>query len=138
MRWADGRSRRWRSPRFPKDADRSVLATIFKGGLDKLAEAGVALLGGHTVQDTEIKFGYAVTGEVRTAAGLVKCRCAARRRAVPDEGARDRDHFDRAQVRARTSGADGGRRSRSMTTLNRPRPRRCSGCLPVPCTPAPT
>ncbi len=52
---------------FPKDADRSVLATIFKGGLDKLAEAGTALLGGHTVQDTEIKFGYAVTGEVRTA-----------------------------------------------------------------------
>ena len=52
---------------FPKDADRSVLATIFKGGLDKLREAGVALLGGHTVQDAEIKFGYAVTGEVLTA-----------------------------------------------------------------------
>jgi len=51
---------------FPKDADRSVLATIFQGGLDKLTEAGVALLGGHTVQDTEIKFGYAVTGEVLT------------------------------------------------------------------------
>ena len=52
---------------FPKDADTSVLATIFKGGLDKLTEAGVALLGGHTVQDSEIKFGYAVTGEVLTA-----------------------------------------------------------------------
>jgi len=51
---------------FPKDADRSVLATIFKGGLSKLAEAGVALLGGHTVQDAEIKFGYAVTGDVTT------------------------------------------------------------------------
>jgi selenide, water dikinase len=53
---------------FPKDADRSVLSTIFKGGLDKLTEAGVALLGGHTVQDTEIKFGYAITGEVLTSA----------------------------------------------------------------------
>jgi selenide,water dikinase len=52
---------------FPKDADRSILSTIFRGGLAKLAEAGVALLGGHTVQDTEIKFGYAVTGEVLTA-----------------------------------------------------------------------
>ena len=52
---------------FPKDADGSVLATIFKGGLDKLTEAGVALLGGHTVQDTEIKFGYAITGDVLTA-----------------------------------------------------------------------
>ena len=49
---------------FPKDADRSLLPLIFSGGLDKLREAGVALLGGHTVQDQEIKFGYAVTGEV--------------------------------------------------------------------------
>jgi selenide,water dikinase len=49
---------------FPNDADRDVLAQIFKGGLQTLAEAGVALLGGHTVQDPEIKFGYAVTGEV--------------------------------------------------------------------------
>ncbi|HET7219820.1 MAG TPA: selenide, water dikinase SelD, partial [Vicinamibacterales bacterium] len=53
---------------FPKDADRAILAGIFKGGLAKLREAGVALLGGHTVQDSEIKFGYAVTGEVRTSA----------------------------------------------------------------------
>jgi selenide,water dikinase len=49
---------------FPKDADRAVLAEIFAGGLQGLREAGVALLGGHTVQDQEIKFGYAVTGEV--------------------------------------------------------------------------
>ncbi len=49
---------------FPKDAERSILATIFKGGLERLNAAGVALLGGHTVQDTEIKFGYAVTGMV--------------------------------------------------------------------------
>jgi selenide,water dikinase len=49
---------------FPKDGDAATLRAIFAGGLDKLAEAGVALLGGHTVQDQEIKFGYAVTGEV--------------------------------------------------------------------------
>ncbi len=49
---------------FPKDLDRAVLREIFSGGLDKLREAGVALLGGHTVQDAEVKFGYAVTGEV--------------------------------------------------------------------------
>jgi selenide, water dikinase len=49
---------------FPKDADRSILKSIFEGGLSMLREAGVALLGGHTVQDSEIKFGYAVTGEV--------------------------------------------------------------------------
>jgi selenide, water dikinase len=49
---------------FPKEADRAILTAIFAGGLDKLREAGAALLGGHSVQDTEIKFGYAVTGEV--------------------------------------------------------------------------
>jgi selenide,water dikinase len=49
---------------FPKDAERTILQQIFAGGLDKLREAGVALLGGHTVQDSEIKFGYAITGEV--------------------------------------------------------------------------
>src|SRR5881397_3909322 len=41
---------------FPSDVDRAVLKQIFAGGLAKLREAGVVLLGGHTVQDTEIKF----------------------------------------------------------------------------------
>ena len=50
---------------FPKTGlDRSVIGDIFRGGFDKLREAGVALLGGHTVQDDEMKFGYAVTGAV--------------------------------------------------------------------------
>jgi selenide,water dikinase len=44
------------------------IRAIFTGGHDTLAEAGVALLGGHTVQDTEVKFGYAVTGIVRPGA----------------------------------------------------------------------
>jgi selenide,water dikinase len=49
---------------FPKEAERDILRSIFAGGLDKLREAEVVLLGGHTVQDAEIKFGYAVTGEI--------------------------------------------------------------------------
>ena len=50
---------------LPKDGpDRETIAAIFRGGLDKLREAGVALLGGHTVADQEIKFGYAITGEI--------------------------------------------------------------------------
>ena len=49
---------------FPKELDVEILARIFSGGLDTLRIAGVSLLGGHTVQDQEIKFGYAVTGEV--------------------------------------------------------------------------
>jgi selenide,water dikinase len=50
---------------FPaKDFDPSVVKAIFAGGLSVLQASGVALLGGHTVQDAEVKFGYAVTGLV--------------------------------------------------------------------------
>jgi selenide,water dikinase len=50
---------------FPQDGlHTDDIAQIFKGGFDKLREAGVAILGGHTVQDREIKFGYSVTGAV--------------------------------------------------------------------------
>ena len=45
-------------------------AAIFRGGARKLKEAGCALLGGHTVRDPEIKFGYAITGIVEEAALL--------------------------------------------------------------------
>jgi selenide,water dikinase len=44
-----------------------VVRAIFRGGLATLSEAGVSLLGGHTVTDPEVKFGYAVTGEVDSA-----------------------------------------------------------------------
>ncbi len=40
----------------------SVLTRILQGALDKAAEAGVSVIGGHTVDDTEPKFGLAVTG----------------------------------------------------------------------------
>jgi len=41
-----------------------AIGAIFRGGHDALREAGVALLGGHTVSDPEIKFGYAITGAI--------------------------------------------------------------------------
>jgi len=53
---------------FPADCPRNIVGAVFKGGLQKLQEAGVALLGGHTVQASEIKFGYSVTGEVMPSA----------------------------------------------------------------------
>ena len=50
---------------FPQDTlEPGVIKDIFRGGFDKLREAGVSLLGGHTVRDPEIKFGYAVTGSI--------------------------------------------------------------------------
>jgi selenide,water dikinase len=42
----------------------SVLEEVLRGGIDKINEAGVALLGGHSVDDDELKYGLAVTGTV--------------------------------------------------------------------------
>ena len=48
---------------FPiKDMDIAVLRQIIQGGLDKMKEAGVVLVGGHSVEDKELKYGLSVTG----------------------------------------------------------------------------
>lgn len=48
---------------FPeRDFPLEWAAAIVRGGHDKLREAGCVLLGGHTIRDPEIKFGYAITG----------------------------------------------------------------------------
>ena len=50
---------------FPSgDMDISILKEILRGGLDKIQEAGAALMGGHSVNDPEMKYGLAVTGVV--------------------------------------------------------------------------
>jgi selenide,water dikinase len=43
-----------------------VLSRILEGGAQKITEAGAALVGGHSVEDTEPKYGLAVVGEVHT------------------------------------------------------------------------
>jgi selenide,water dikinase len=47
---------------FPEKGDLAILERILAGGLSKMMEAGCAVIGGHSVRDPEIKFGYAVTG----------------------------------------------------------------------------
>jgi len=50
---------------FPsKTLDISVLRDILRGGIDKMREAGVVLVGGHSVEDPELKYGLSVTGTV--------------------------------------------------------------------------
>jgi len=49
---------------WPGSGDLQTLEQILKGGADKIHEAGCVILGGHSVNDPEIKFGYAVTGTV--------------------------------------------------------------------------
>jgi len=49
---------------WPKDLDLDFLAEVLRGGADKALEAGVSIVGGHTVEDPEPKYGMAVTGIV--------------------------------------------------------------------------
>ena len=50
---------------FPvKKMNIAVLHEILRGGLDKMREAGVVLLGGHSVDDNELKYGLSVTGTI--------------------------------------------------------------------------
>jgi selenide,water dikinase len=50
---------------FPETGlDESVLTEIFAGGTEKAAEAGIAVIGGHTVKDPEPKYGLSVVGTV--------------------------------------------------------------------------
>ena len=49
---------------YPGKGDLDVLRAILTGGAEKMQEAGCVILGGHSVNDSEIKFGYSVTGTV--------------------------------------------------------------------------
>jgi selenide,water dikinase len=49
---------------FPQDADLAILQQIMCGGLAKMSEAECTVVGGHSVRDAEMKFGYAVTGRI--------------------------------------------------------------------------
>lgn len=56
-----------------------VIAAILQGGLDKIHEGGASVVGGHSIRDPELKFGYSVTG------------VAQRRKLLLNSGARKRD-----------------------------------------------
>jgi len=65
---------------FPIESmDISVLKDILRGGIDKMAEAKVTLVGGHSINDTELKYGLSVTGTVHP------------KYLVTNAGARERD-----------------------------------------------
>ena len=49
---------------WPGSDDLDDLEAILKGGAAKIHEAGCVVLGGHSVNDPEIKFGYAITGTI--------------------------------------------------------------------------
>jgi selenide,water dikinase len=49
---------------FPRDFDKAIITEVFRGGAEKVAEAGGVIAGGHTVVDPEPKYGLCVTGRV--------------------------------------------------------------------------
>lgn len=49
---------------WPQDLDTDLLAQVLEGGADKAEEAGASVVGGHTIEDQEPKYGMAVTGMV--------------------------------------------------------------------------
>ena len=61
---------------YPAKDDLADLEQILRGGAEKMREAECSILGGHSIADDEIKFGYAVTGTVHPA--RVKANAAAR------------------------------------------------------------
>jgi selenide,water dikinase len=103
---------------YPAKGDLQDLAEILKGGAEKMHEADCAIVGGHSVADDEIKFGYAVTGIVHPA------------RVKPNAGARAGDALvftkrlgtgviSTALKRGMARDADVTASIASMVTLNR-------------------
>jgi selenide,water dikinase len=95
-----------------------VLQAILEGGQAKIREAGARVLGGHTVRDSELKFGYAITGVVK------------RRQLLTNAGARAGDRLvltkplgtgilSTALKQGRLEAPLVRRLTRSMTALNR-------------------
>src|SRR5256885_12184917 len=62
---------------WPGDAPLAQLERVFQGAIDKAAEAGGAIAGGHTVIDREPKYGLAVTGRVHPERMLLKSKLRA-------------------------------------------------------------
>jgi selenide, water dikinase len=60
---------------WPAGNELDDLEAILKGGASKIHEAGAVVVGGHSVNDPEIKFGYAVTGVIHP--DRIKTNCAA-------------------------------------------------------------
>src|SRR5213596_3262005 len=57
---------------FPRELPKEIIAAVFRGGADKVREAGGVIAGGHTVVDAEPKYGLCVTGRVHPDRILIK------------------------------------------------------------------
>lgn len=102
----------------PEELPRDVLVRILRGGRDKAAEAGCAVVGGHTVLDPELKYGLCVVGTLAGGRSLAQGGARAGDRLVLTKpiGA---GIAAQAIKRGRLGEADLAAVVRSMTLLNR-------------------
>jgi len=103
---------------FPEKTDLDVLERILAGGLSKMVEAGCTVIGGHSIRDEEMKFGYSVTGTIHPQ------RVLANRGAEPGDAllltkALGTGVISTAIKRGRAEPAWIDAATRSMTTLNK-------------------
>ena len=125
---------------YPAKGDMDDLEQILKGGAEKMREAGCAILGGHSVADDEIKFGYAVTGT--GASGARQGRMPAR---APGDALVFTKRLGTGVISTAlkrgiaAAGARGGIHRHRCSTLNRARLRRDAArsmCTAAPTSPA--
>jgi len=103
---------------FPEKGDLDVLERILAGGLSKMVEAGCTVIGGHSIRDEEMKFGYSVTGTIHPQ------RVLANRGAQPGDAllltkALGTGVISTAIKRGKAEPAWIDAATRSMTTLNK-------------------
>jgi selenide,water dikinase len=105
---------------FPDDKlPLSVLQAILRGGARACARAGVALVGGHTVRDAELKYGLSVTGEVAVSA-LLSNRTGAAGQALVLTKALGTGFVAQASKKGLATPAELAAAVASMTALNGP------------------
>jgi len=103
---------------FPEKGDLEVLGQILAGGLSKMMEASCTIVGGHSIRDDEIKFGYAVTGTIHPARVLANSGARAGDRLLLTK-ALGTGVISTAIKRGQAEPAWIAAATRSMTTLNR-------------------
>ncbi len=111
---------------WPAKGDLDDLAEILRGGAEKIQEADCALLGGHSVSDNEVKFGYAVTGIDPSGSHQDQCGRAARRCAGVHQAHWNGRDLDGAEAGDREGAGCGRGRAIDVEAESRKPARRCS------------
>ncbi len=81
---------------FPETLDPVIIGLILAGGAEKAREAGISIIGGHTIKDDEPKYGLSITGLIHPDRIVRNNYGESGRRFDSDQSARNRHSHDRA------------------------------------------